>query len=85
MMRMMTVIMNAAPSVRAVSLRRFFSMVMFLEYFVELDSSSEVIRSMMAVTASHRLMSDVESGKCTCLAFCDVDCGLDGFRIWCCV
>lgn len=60
---MMTVIMNPTPRASAISLRRFFSMMRFLEYFVELDSSSEVISSMMAVTASHRLMSDVERGK----------------------
>jgi hypothetical protein len=44
-------------------------MMRFLEYSVELDSSSEVISSMMAVTASHRLMSEIERGKCMVLAF----------------
>lgn len=68
-MRMMTVIMNPTPRASAISLRRFFSMMRFLEYSVELDSSSEVISSMMAVTASHRLMSEIERGKCMVLAF----------------
>jgi hypothetical protein len=68
-MRMMTVIMNPTPKASAISLRRFFSMIRFLEYFVELVSSSEVIISMMAVTASQRPMSEIERGKCMCSAF----------------
>jgi hypothetical protein len=36
---------------------------MLLEYSVEEDSSSDVIKRMIAVTASHRLMSDIDRGK----------------------
>ena len=32
-------------------------------YFGDEYSSSDVMRSMMAVIASHRLMSEIESGK----------------------
>jgi hypothetical protein len=62
-MRMMTVIMNPTPRASAISLSRLMSMTMFLEYFVEDDSNSDVISSMMAVTASHRLKSDMDRGK----------------------
>jgi hypothetical protein len=59
----MTVIMKLVPNARATSLRRFFSIMMFLEYSPEEDSSSEVINRMIAMTASQRLMSDIDSGK----------------------
>lgn len=67
-MRMMTVIMKPVPRARAISLSRFFSIAMWAEYCVEVRSS-EVIRRMMAMTASQRLMSDVERGKSNFLAF----------------
>jgi hypothetical protein len=55
--------MNPVPNAKATSLRWFFSITTFLEYSVEEDSSSEVINRMIAMTASQRLMSDVERGK----------------------
>jgi len=64
---MTTVAMKPTPSARAMSLRRFFSSMMLREYVVEEASSSEVIRSMIAVAASQRLMSDSVSGKCMLL------------------
>jgi hypothetical protein len=36
---------------------------MFLEYSVEEDSSSDVIKRIIAMTASQRLTSDVDKGK----------------------
>ena len=59
----MTVIMKPAPNAKATSLRRFFSMTIFPEYPVEEDSSSEVIKRMIAMKASQRLMSDTDRGK----------------------
>jgi hypothetical protein len=55
--------MNPVPNAKAASLRRFLSITTFLEYSVEEDSSSEVISRMIAMTASQRLMSDIERGK----------------------
>ena len=62
-MRIMTVIMNPIPRASATSLRRFFSIIMFPAYLVADDRSSDVIRSMIAITASQRLISFIESGK----------------------
>jgi hypothetical protein len=36
---------------------------MLLKYSVEEDSSSDVIKRIVAVTASQRLMSDIDRGK----------------------
>lgn len=66
-MRMATVIMKPIPSANANSLSRFLSNAMFPRVPVEDDSSSDVISRMMAVTASHRLMSNMDSGKCILL------------------
>ena len=63
-MRIMTVIMNAIPRAMAASLRRFLFRAMFPSWPVDDVSSSDVMSVIMAVMASHRLMSDVESGKC---------------------
>jgi len=60
---MITVTMKPAPNAKATSLRRFFSITIFPEYPVEEDSSSEVIKRMIAMTASQRLMSDTDRGK----------------------
>jgi len=62
-MRMMTVAINPIPKVNATSLRRFFSIIMFLEYSVAEDISSDVISRIMAITANHRLMSEIDIGK----------------------
>ena len=61
--RKITVAMNPSPNVKAASLRRFFSITMFPEYHDEVDNSSDVIRRMIAMTASQRLMSDIDNGK----------------------
>ena len=55
--------MKPSPSASASSLRRFFSIARFLKGPVEDVSSSEVTRSMIAMTASHRLMSENDIGK----------------------
>ena len=62
-MRMTTVAMKPIPSPIATSLRRFLSRAMFLRYPVDDVNSSDVIKSMIAVTASQRLMSDIDSGN----------------------
>ena len=59
--------MKPIPSANARTLRRFLSKTMLPKYPVEEDSSSEVISRIIAVTASQRLMSDMESGKCILL------------------
>ena len=61
--RMTTVTMKPSPRVKATSLNCFVSIAMFLEIVDEEDRSSEVTSSMMAITASHRPMSDTDSGK----------------------
>lgn len=53
---------KASPSASAVILRRFLLSVMFVRVGEE-RRSSEVIRVMIAVTASQRLMSEVVRGK----------------------
>jgi hypothetical protein len=60
---MTTVAINPIPKANATSRRRFFSIIMFLEYSVVDDISSEVISRMIAITASQRLMSDIDIGK----------------------
>lgn len=62
-MRMMTVIMKTVPKARAKSCKRFRSITMFCAYSVEEESSSEVIKRIIAVTASHKLISNIERGK----------------------
>jgi len=59
---MITVIMNPVPNARAMILKRVFSITTFPECSVD-EISSEVIKSMIAITASHRLMSDKDRGK----------------------
>jgi hypothetical protein len=55
--------MKPAPNVKAASLRRFLSIMMFPEYPVEEDTSSDVVKRMIAMTASQRLTSDMDKGK----------------------
>ncbi|MEM3673347.1 MAG: hypothetical protein QW468_03885 [Candidatus Bathyarchaeia archaeon] len=62
-MRMITVAINPIPKANATSLRRFFSITMLREYSVAEDISSEVIKRIIAITASQRLMSDIDIGK----------------------
>jgi hypothetical protein len=59
-----TVIMKPIPRTNARSLRRFLSITTFPEYLIEEVNNSDVINTMMVVTPSHRLMSDMERGKC---------------------
>ncbi|MHA1267695.1 MAG: hypothetical protein ACTSRS_20840 [Candidatus Helarchaeota archaeon] len=56
--------MKPIPSARAASLRFFLSIAMFLEYVDVDDRSSDVVSDIMAMTASHRPMSDIDRGKC---------------------
>lgn len=62
-MRITTVAMNPIPKVNATSRSLFFSIIIFLEYSVAEDISSEVISRMIAMIASQRLMSDMDIGK----------------------
>jgi hypothetical protein len=62
-MRITTVARNARPTPRAASLKRFLSIIILAEYCGNEWRSSEVTRSIIAVTASHRLMSDSVKGK----------------------
>ncbi len=82
---MTTVAMNAIPRASAASLRRCFCIATFPSRPVELVRISEVMRRIMAVTASQRPMSDIESGKCRFigLSFFEFDGGLDCFCVGC--
>jgi hypothetical protein len=55
--RRMTVIMNASPHPKATNLIRVLSIRILLEYSCDALRSSEVMRSIIAVAASQRLMS----------------------------
>lgn len=61
--RITTVIMKPIPNANAICLKRLFSINTFLAYPVEKNSSSDVAKRMIAVNASHRLMSDMDNGK----------------------
>ena len=60
---MMTVTMKPNPKVKATNLNCFVSIAMFLENVDDEDKISEVMSNMMAITASHRPMSDIDRGK----------------------
>ena len=75
---MTTVAMNPIPRASAASLRRPFSIATFPSLPLELERSSEVTRSIIAVTANQRPMSDTDSGKFILLSFFDFEGGLDG-------
>jgi hypothetical protein len=60
----MTVAKKARPQPRAANLRRFFSILKYTEYFGEEKRSSDVRIRITAVTASHKLISESESGNC---------------------
>ena len=51
------------PNPRATILKRFLSTAIRVEYFGDEYRNSDVMRSMIAVIASHRLMSDNDRGK----------------------
>jgi hypothetical protein len=55
--------MKPVPNAKAASLRRFLSITMFPEYPAEEDTSSDVVKRMIAMTASQRLTSDMDKGK----------------------
>ena len=56
--------MKPIPRANARSLRRLLSRTTSPEYPVEDVNNSDVINRMIAVTASHKLMSDMDRGKC---------------------
>lgn len=62
-MRIITVTMNPKPNAREISLRRFFSIIIFVEYSVAEDMSSDVMSKIIAMVANQRLMSDSDIGK----------------------
>lgn len=59
---------EAKPQPIPASRRRFFSMFIWAEWVGEAEISSEVTRSMIAVSASQRLMSESDRGKLVLLA-----------------
>lgn len=61
--RRMTVTIKARPDPMATSRSRSLSMVMLLTYFMLVEINSDVIRRIIAVTASQRPMSEAVSGK----------------------
>lgn len=63
MTRSTTVIMKARPVPMAMSLSRVLSIAMSLRISVLEERNSEVMRRIMAVTASQRPISEVVSGK----------------------
>jgi len=62
-MRMITVTKKHKPRPIAAIRKRCLSMATLAEYPGDAYNSSEVIRSIIAVTASHKLVSDDDSGK----------------------
>jgi hypothetical protein len=62
-MRITTVARKAMPTPSATSLKSFLFMAIRAEYSGDEYNNSDVIRSIMAVMASHRLMSDRDKGK----------------------
>jgi hypothetical protein len=60
---MTTVRKKHKPHPIAAIRKRFLSMATLAEYPGDAYNNSEVIRSIIAVTASHKLISDNESGK----------------------
>jgi len=60
---MTTVAMKPIPSANAASLKRLLSMMTLPSMPTEDDKSSEVTRSIMALTASHNPMSEADSGN----------------------
>jgi len=59
----MTVPKNPIPRANATNLNRFFSITMFLVYSVADETSSEVIKRIIAMAASHKLMSEIDKGN----------------------
>lgn len=76
--------MNPIPRASAAILRRRFSIATFPSRPVELERSSEVMRRIIAVTASQRPMSDTDSGKWRFirLSFFEFKRGYDNLPIW---
>jgi hypothetical protein len=60
---MTTVTKNPKPHPIALIRKRRLSRTILAEYPGDENSSSEVIRSIIAVTASHKLISDIDKGK----------------------
>jgi len=62
-MRITTVTKNPKPDPIALIRKRRLSKTILAEYPGDENSNSEVMSSMIAVTASHKLISDIDSGK----------------------
>jgi len=58
----MIVIIKPSPKASAASLSFLLSIAMPSAYLVAGDKSSDVINRIMVITASHKLISDIESG-----------------------
>jgi hypothetical protein len=59
--------MKPRPHPRAASLNRFFSIGIFHDNCGADNTSSEVTSRISAVTASHKLTSDIDNGRFICL------------------
>lgn len=79
---MTTVAKKPIPSANAINLRRFFSIATFPSRPVEEESSSEVTKSMIAVTASHSPMSETDSGNLIFLTFFEAVGDFDSLNVW---
>jgi hypothetical protein len=62
-MRITTVARKAKPTPMATSLNRFLLIIILAEYSGNEYNNPEVIKSIIAVTASHKLISDNDKGK----------------------
>ena len=66
-MRITTVARKARPQPRAASRKRFFSILKYTEYLGDEQRSSDFRMRITAVMASHKLISESESGNCISL------------------
>ena len=78
---MTTVAMKAAPRPRATSRSLVLSMTILLETAADEDKSSDVIKTIMAVTASQRPTSDALRGKFNDLSPSHFVCGRYCFAV----
>ena len=62
-MRISTVTKKPKPHPIALIRKRRLSRTILAEYSGDEYSNSEAIRSIIAVTASHKLISDIDNGK----------------------
>ena len=74
--------MNPMPRPKATNLRRALSITMFLEYPLDEDSSSEVIKTMIAMIASQRPISETDKGKFIVSSLYSSEPYFNGLDVW---